>query len=94
MRKDSYNFYFTYRPFGHPKKNQHQYHYLKLSQVDITSILKIHVDSFKNKKFSTVQKNVGEAVQNINWKDPNLEKFNNKALGKFFFVKLKLPAAP
>ena len=54
------------------------------SQVDITSVLKTHFVSFKPIKYSTVQKNVGEVVQIINWKNPMLGKLND-ALVDFFY---------
>lgn len=54
------------------------------SQADITSLLKTHFVTFKPIKYSTVQKNVGEVVQAINWKNPSLAKLNN-ALEDFFY---------
>lgn len=54
------------------------------AQADITSILKTHFVAFKPIKYSTVQKNVGEVVQSINWKNPSLLKLN-AALEDFFY---------
>lgn len=54
------------------------------AQADITSVLKTHFVAFKSLKYSTVQKNVGEVVNSINWKNPSILKLND-ALQDFFY---------
>ena len=54
------------------------------SQSDISSILKNHFTTFKDKKYNTIQKTVTTANQHINWKNPKLIKLN-ESLADYFY---------
>lgn len=57
----------------------------QFSATDIASILHLHFEAFKNKKINTIQGNIKTATDNLNFKNPKVQKLN-EALEDFFYA--------